>query len=391
MPKVKVLVVDDVETNLDVACALLRPYGFTVDCVTSGLQALALLKSGVTEYDCIFMDHMMPDMDGLEVVKIIREQIDSDYARNVPIVAMTANALLESEKLFLRSGFQAYIPKPIDLELLHEILTHWIRDRLSHIYPVTELNGKDKAPNDLDLDNNSVQNEEDDSGHNGHHGHHEGKDKLIMSASEIVTRLNSYYIDGLDLVKGLARYEGKESIYIPLLRSFVRHTPLMLESLKNPTEENLANYAIKVHGLKGACAGICANKVSNLALAQEMAAKKPDLEAVLSQNEDFISAAEMLIRELGILLRNFPTFKDDKTRELKITPDITTLEHLSSACQSFKNSEIQKNLKSLEAFEYQEDSDLVDWLREQADNIEYDAMVERLVLYISDKKRATVA
>jgi signal transduction histidine kinase/DNA-binding NarL/FixJ family response regulator len=421
MPKVKVLVVDDVETNLDVAQALLKPYGFSVDCVTSGLQALALLKSGLTEYDCIFMDHMMPDMDGLEVVKIIREQIGTDYAKNVPIIAMTANALLESEKLFLKSGFQAYLPKPIDLGQLHVVLTHWIRDRLSHIYPVMEVpseeakakaraNGGDglesgelagahNGPLAAELGNGDAGGSADKrpvgpSGGNGAYREggdkdsEEDRDRSTMTEGEIKNRLNTYFIDGLDLSKGLARYEGKESIYIPLLRSFVRHTPLMIDDLKNPTEENLTNYAIKVHGFKGACAGICAHKVANLALAQEMAAKKPDLTAVIDQNEDFIAAAEILIRELGIFLRNFPAYRDDKSREMRPFPDAKTLENLSVACQSFKNSDIQKYLKSLEKFEYQVDSELIEWLREQADNIEYDAMVERLGRYLSEKKPA---
>jgi hypothetical protein len=214
------------------------------------------------------------------------------------------------------------------------------------------------------------------------------KNKIIMNEAEIRNRLNTYYIDGLDLVSGLARFENKESIYIPLLRSFVRHTPLMIEELKNPTIENLPNYAIKVHGFKGACAGICANKVSALALAQEMSAKRGDFTAVLEQNEDFISAAEILIRELVILLRNFPTFKDDSSREIKTAPDLKTLENLSVACQSFKNSEIQKCLKSLENFEYKDDTDLVDWLREQVDNIEYDAIVDRLSEYLTAKKQS---
>jgi CheY-like chemotaxis protein len=380
MPQVKVLVVDDVETNLDVAHALLKPYGFSVDCVTSGRQALALLTNGPQQYDCVFMDHMMPDIDGIEVVKIVREQIDTDYARNVPIIAMTANALLESEKLFLKNGFQAYIPKPIDLGRLHLVLTHWIRDRLSHIYQVIEPPPEDGATLEAGVEDGgapkskSVTLEVD-------------TDKPFSTEEEISARLSTYFIDGVNLVKGLARYENKTSIYIPLLRSFIRHAPAMIADLKNPTEENLGNYAILVHGFKGACAGICANKVAALALTQEMAAKKPDLEAVIAQNEDFVSAAEILIRELEYLLRNFPLFKGDN-REVRVSPDLNVLDRLITACQSFKNSEIQRHLKALESYEYQTDGELIEWLREQADNIEYDHIVERLGEYIKEKSPA---
>ncbi|MDR2368668.1 MAG: response regulator [Deltaproteobacteria bacterium] len=389
MPKARILVVDDVETNLDVAHALLRPYGFTVDCVTSGLQALALLKSEVTEYDCIFMDHMMPDMDGIEVVRIIREQIATEYAKTVPIIAMTANALIESEKLFLMNGFQAYLPKPIDLGKLHQILTHWVKDRLSHIYPVTELTGEDVTypVNALALP----------AGHNGPQAHrkpldHAGqKGDALMTDPEIKDRLNACFIDGMDFSQGLARFEGKESTYITLLRSFVRQAPRLLEDLKHPTEENLHTYAIKVHGFKGACAGVGVQKVASMAYAQEMNAKNHDLAAVRRDNDGFIATAEILVRELGIMLRNFPSVGDDMAKEFRESPDLKTLERLKMACENFKNSEIQKQLLSLERFEYQSDSGLIVWLREQADNIEYDAIVDRLNDYLSEKKSATMA
>ncbi|MDR1296034.1 MAG: response regulator [Deltaproteobacteria bacterium] len=404
MPQVKVLVVDDVETNLDVALALMQPYGFTVDCVTSGLQALAKIKSGTTEYDCIFMDHMMPDMDGLEVVRNIREQIDSDYARNVPIIAMTANALLDSEKLFLKSGFQAYLAKPIDLGKLHVILTNWIRDRLSHVYQVEELPtpmragasggggsdaGRGPAPPPRGGGTRGAPGEPPPGGRVDQGGRQSDAqftqrvERPPMSEEEIFERLSTYYIDGLDLVKGLARFENKPSIYLPLLKSFTRHSPLLVDELKNPAEGTLGQYAIKVHGFKGACAGICAHKVAALALAQEMAAKKPDLAAVVEQNDDFVAAAEILIREIVILLRNFPIGQGEETREVMQEPDKKVLASLLAACHAFKNSEIQKALKSLESYEYRSDGDLVEWLREQADNIEYDSIVERLGQYLA--------
>ncbi|MDR0356370.1 MAG: response regulator [Deltaproteobacteria bacterium] len=373
MPQVRVLVVDDVETNLDVAQALLQPYGFVVDCVTSGKEALALIKSGNVEYDCVFMDHMMPDMDGLEVVKMIRE-LDTDYAKNVPIIAMTANALVESEKLFLKSGFQAYLAKPIDLGKLHVVLTNWIKDRLSHIYTVEKIgsDGQPSGPPDdlVGTDEGAAD-----------------KEDAERTEDEIRRRLSGYYIDGLDITKGLSRFDNKPAVYLPLLKSFVRHTPGMLEDLKCPSEENLTDYAIKVHGFKGACAGICAHKVAALALAQEMAAKKPDLVSVKEQNEDFIAAAEILHREIVILLRNFQTGDDDKIKEIKPSPDLTVLRGLVAACSSYKNSDIQKHLKNLETYDYSENGDLVKWLREQIDDIEYENVVERLNQFLSEEEK----
>ncbi|GHV94831.1 hypothetical protein AGMMS50293_11510 [Spirochaetia bacterium] len=122
---IRVLVVDDVDINLEVAKGLMEPYGLTVDCVLSGKEAVEKIRAGAPRYDMILMDHMMPEMDGIEAVRIIRNNIDSDYARSIPIVALTANALSGNEEMFLSSGFNGFISKPIDIDRLDEMLKKW--------------------------------------------------------------------------------------------------------------------------------------------------------------------------------------------------------------------------------------------------------------------------
>ncbi|GHV33007.1 hypothetical protein FACS18949_05830 [Clostridia bacterium] len=126
IPDARVLAVDDLQVNLDVARGLLELYGMQTDCVTSGPAAVELIQSGEVIYDAIFMDHMMPGMDGVEAVRLIRE-IGTDYAKNVPIIALTANAIAGSEDMFLKNGFQAFIPKPIDVARMDEVISRWVR------------------------------------------------------------------------------------------------------------------------------------------------------------------------------------------------------------------------------------------------------------------------
>jgi signal transduction histidine kinase/ActR/RegA family two-component response regulator len=126
---VRVLVVDDVDINLEVARGLLEPYGFTVDTALSGKEAIEKIRSGEPRYDIVLMDHMMPEIDGVEAVRIIRHEIDSEYARNIPIVALTANALAGNAEMFLENGFNGFIPKPIEIKLLDELLKKLIRGR----------------------------------------------------------------------------------------------------------------------------------------------------------------------------------------------------------------------------------------------------------------------
>jgi CheY-like chemotaxis protein len=123
MPYGKVLIVDDVEINLFVAEGLLTPYKVETETALSGFEAIEKVGSG-KKYDIIFMDHMMPKMDGLETTKRLR---DSGYTG--AIVALTANALVGHEELFLENGFDGFISKPIDVRLLNSSLNKHIRDR----------------------------------------------------------------------------------------------------------------------------------------------------------------------------------------------------------------------------------------------------------------------
>ncbi|MDR0951954.1 MAG: response regulator [Oscillospiraceae bacterium] len=123
MPYGKALIVDDVETNLYVAEGLLRPYGISVTAVTSGYAAIDLVRAGES-YDIIFMDHMMPKMDGIETVERLRSM-----GYTAPIVALTANALTGNEAMFREKGFDDFISKPIDIRRLNTVLNRFVRDK----------------------------------------------------------------------------------------------------------------------------------------------------------------------------------------------------------------------------------------------------------------------
>jgi len=122
MPYGSVLIVDDLDINLLVGKGLMKPYGLSVDTALSGFEALDKIRSG-KEYDIVFMDHMMPEMDGVETVKKMR---DMGYTRS--IVALTANAVAGQSEMFLQSGFDDFISKPIDLHQLNAVLNRLIRD-----------------------------------------------------------------------------------------------------------------------------------------------------------------------------------------------------------------------------------------------------------------------
>jgi len=123
MPYGKVLIVDDMKSNLDVAVLLLAPYQLQIEIAESGAEAVALIKNK-KEYDIIFMDHMMPDMDGIETTRKIRA-----LGYKQPIFALTANAVSWRQEIFMENGFDGYISKPIDIRQLNDSLNKYIRDK----------------------------------------------------------------------------------------------------------------------------------------------------------------------------------------------------------------------------------------------------------------------
>jgi len=124
----KVMVVDDMQSNLDVAAIMLRKYKMQVDCFLNGQAAVETITKEEPVYDAIFMDHMMPEMDGIEATKRIRA-IGTKYAQNIPIIALTANAIAGNEQMFLENGFQAFLPKPINIMSLDLTVRRWVRDK----------------------------------------------------------------------------------------------------------------------------------------------------------------------------------------------------------------------------------------------------------------------
>ncbi|MDR1759178.1 MAG: response regulator [Fibrobacter sp.] len=124
-PYAKVLVVDDIEVNLDVMEGLLLPYRVQVDSCLSGMEAVEKIEHN--HYDLIFMDHMMPGMDGVETTKRIRElDLRNPYYRDLPIVALTANAVNGMKEFFMENGFNDFLSKPISVNALNVILEKWI-------------------------------------------------------------------------------------------------------------------------------------------------------------------------------------------------------------------------------------------------------------------------
>ena len=247
-----VLVVDDFLTNLDVTAGILSKYKLKVDCITSGKKAVELVKNGEPVYDAIFMDHMMPEMDGMEATKWIRG-FSSEYAKTVPIIALTANVSVECEQMYLDNGFTAFLSKPIKKAELDMVIKKII------------------------LKNPQVQFSEQKS---------EKKDFF------------SQQIPGINMQAISLLFGEDEELAIFAFNSFITNSPNSLEKIRTVSEANLSDYAITIHSIKGITATIGADIVSAKAKKLETMSRAGDLPGVLAENGEFITEFEHLIKNI---------------------------------------------------------------------------------------------
>jgi CheY-like chemotaxis protein/signal transduction histidine kinase len=244
----KALVVDDFMPNLNVAAGMLRKYKMYVDCALSGQEAINRIKSGEHIYDFIFMDHLMPEMDGIETTRQIRS-LDTEYAKNVPIIALTADASSGDGQIFFDNGFQAFLPKPLSLAKLDIFIRNWIREKIAN--DINVLNKKEK--------------------------------EMIIE------------IQGIEHDKIMELYDGDLDIFLPVLRSYLSAIPAALEKMRSVSAETLEDYKISVHGVKSTSESIGAEKARKMAAELEAMAKAGDLPGILDKNETLISYVEELL------------------------------------------------------------------------------------------------
>ena len=126
LPKIRALVVDDIDLNLEITQGMLKPYGMTVDCLANGQEAVNVIRRGEPHYDVIFMSRWMSEMDGKEAVRIIRNEIGNEYAKNIPIIAMTSTNVIGNKDIFLSLGFQDVLSKPLDVLHLDKVINTWV-------------------------------------------------------------------------------------------------------------------------------------------------------------------------------------------------------------------------------------------------------------------------
>jgi signal transduction histidine kinase/DNA-binding NarL/FixJ family response regulator/PAS domain-containing protein len=259
MPYGRVLLVDDVETNLYVARGLMAPYGLSIEIAASGFEAVEKIENGST-YDIIFMDHFMPKMDGMETTKKIREM---GYTN--PIIALTANALAGQAEMFMENGFDGFISKPIDIRQLNALLNKFIRDK----YPSEVIN---------------------------------------------IARRQAAKINTAKFSENMRQSSGPE-----LAAIFTRDAEKANEALKTilsggfREKDDFMQYVISAHSMKSALANIGEPDLSDLALKLELAGRSENISVIKAKTPEFLEKLSEVIK------RNKP--KEDENGAEKKDPE----------------------------------------------------------------------
>ncbi|MCL2026172.1 MAG: transporter substrate-binding domain-containing protein [Leptospirales bacterium] len=341
MPYGKILVVDDVEANLYVAEGLMKPYKLQIDTAMSGYTAIDKIKEGY-EYDIIFMDHMMPGMDGIETVKHLR-----NFGYKPPIVALTANAVAGQADIFLQNGFDDFISKPIDVRQLNSILNKLVRSK--------------QPPEVIEAAR---------------------KQTGAVEKSGGKTVLNKK-IAGMDIAKGLEKFNGDTEAYLKVLRAYTTSIGSLFGLLEKDDNEPLAGEALieyqrAVHSIKGTSLDIYAEPVGKKAKELEEAAKAKNLTFIEQENLSFIESVKKLIYDIEDMLSAVDA-KNTKPKKDKI--DSGLLSKLTGFCEEYDMDGVDTVMAEIEKYQYESDESLSAWLRKNVDVINFDSIAEKLSEY----------
>jgi HPt (histidine-containing phosphotransfer) domain-containing protein len=290
------------------------------------------------------MDHMMPGMDGITATKIIRNEINTEYAKNIPVIALTANAI-PGDSLFLNNGFQAFLSKPVDILRMDQILNQFVR-------------AKEKEKNLRSL--------------------HEAPATPNMSGSaeETAAFFSVLKKAGINTANGLARFENDGESYIRVLRSFVTHSIKQIETAK--TVGNLDSYRIAVHSLKGSSRSLGAEEFGDRAEKLEKAATSGDTDLINADNNGFIEASEKLVNDIKTFLETAVTYDYDEGKPQRKTVDTETKEKILRACEEYDIDTLKRCIDDLDAYRYPPFPDLAEWLRQQAGKSNFDVIQKRI-------------
>lgn len=294
--KARILIVDDNAMNLKVAEVLLEPLGMQIDVAESGMAALNMIKE--KHYDLIFMDHMMPVMDGIETTRIIRE-LSEEYYTNVPIIALTANAMVDVQQAYFEAGMNDVLIKPIDMDMLARMLLKWLPAK--HIEYQTIDNKEEDTETDI-------------------------------------------FIENIDVKEGI-KNSGGTKLFIDLLGDFYTLIDSKTNKIRKCLMDGLVkDYTIEVHALKNSARLIGAMELSDKFAYLEKLGNAGDVEELNSHTEDVLE----LYNSYKSILKPYGKKHNQRQKLVSNEEILTCIEGINRSIREFDIDAADDAMRELE-------------------------------------------
>lgn len=310
-PEAHILLVDDNELNLVVAKELLKPLRMQIDTAENGPQAVKMVRG--SQYDLVLMDHMMPVMDGIEAAKAIRALPEDKYQK-LPIIALTANAMVDARKEFLNAGMNGFVAKPIDFARICNQLKLWLPKDLVRDVP------KEEAKKLLadDLSDREIQPEDPQMGFSFEEG---------------------------------VKHCGSKAALMKTIRIFYRTIDSKANKIEQCLKEGLiSDYVIEIHALKSSALLIGAVPLSEAAKELEDYGKQGKTEVLEEKTPDVLT----LYRDLKNILRPYAEKEEDAKKEFSDGEWITALQQIHQCIEQFDLDGVDQIMEQLEEYQVPE-------------------------------------
>ena len=340
-PDAKILITDDNPMNIMVMSELLKGTGMNIDKAASGKEALS--KTLENKYDLIFMDHMMPGMDGIETFERIKAQ-EKGKNQTTPVIMLTANALQGARDEYKEKGFAEFVSKPVELSVLNEVLMRFLPG--------------DKVSVVKDGENGMSENTNGNPNGNGH--------KVSSGNSGEISGANGADEPTLPMIEGIdndyaVRHLGSIDAVIKVMHQFVLTSASDATELRsyydgikeNPeNKDNVNNFRIKVHAMKSSAALFGALQVSGVAAKLEYAARDEDTRQITDITPYFLDFWMKLAGDI----KKYVLKDDDKVKQGKIPDAALPLFHqlkTSMALYDIKNADMI--LEEIKKYDYDDE------------------------------------
>lgn len=326
-PDASILIVDDNKVNLTVAEGLLAPLEMQIDTAVSGQEAVTMIS--VKKYDLIFMDHMMPEIDGVETTRLIR-RFHPEYD-SVPIIALTANAVEGTKEMFLSEGMDDFVAKPIELRIITSKLKHWL--------PKAKIQ------------------------------------KIKVKPEEKKQQESELQIEGLDTEYALGLL-GSVSLYREVLKDYYQMVEKKVKQIRQlEQDEDWQAYTVEVHALKSASRQIGAIELSGFAADMEAAGNAQDAQKIHSHTEEMLA----MYRQLAGVLRPFVQTEEEVINMGTASADTVRylLESMENALEELDIDRMEEMSEELSHYEYDvEQSELLGQLCLAVEDLDVDRCEE---------------